>query len=93
MGRNTAGLQILQHLLGLRLLARAEQIRIHICQCQWGLHRLPALTSDQIQKVTIDNKDTYHRVRAGPYRGKESTNQARALLTRNGLESIAIKLK
>lgn len=47
----------------------------------------------QIQQVTISGKDTYHRVRAGPYRGKESANIARALLTRNGLESIAIKLK
>ena len=47
----------------------------------------------QIQKVTINGKDTYHRVRAGPYKGKESANAARALLARNGLESIAIKLK
>ncbi|MEA3278604.1 MAG: SPOR domain-containing protein [Pseudomonadota bacterium] len=49
--------------------------------------------SAQIQRVTINNKDTFHRVRAGPYRGKDALNQARALLSRNGLESIAIKLK
>jgi len=47
----------------------------------------------QIQQVTVNGKDTYHRVRTGPYKGKESVNEARALLTRNGLESIAIKLK
>jgi cell division protein FtsN len=47
----------------------------------------------RVQQVTINGKDTYHRVRAGPYRGKDSTNAARDLLTRNGLESIAIKVK
>ena len=47
----------------------------------------------QIQRVTINGKDTYHRVRAGPYRGKSAANQARTLLARNGLESITIKLK
>jgi len=47
----------------------------------------------QIQQVTVNGKDTYHRVRTGPYAGKESVTEARALLTRNGLESIAIKLK
>jgi cell division protein FtsN len=49
--------------------------------------------SSSIQKVTINGKDTYHRVRAGPYRGRDALNQARALLARNGLESMAIKLK
>jgi cell division protein FtsN len=49
--------------------------------------------SSSIQQVTINGKDTFHRVRAGPYRGKDSLNQARSLLTRNGLESLAIKLK
>ena len=47
----------------------------------------------QIQQVTINGKDTYHRVRAGPYRDRDATNQARAQLSRKGLESITIKLK
>jgi cell division protein FtsN len=47
----------------------------------------------QIQQVTINGKDTYHRVRAGPYRDKDAINQARAQLSRKGLESITIKLK
>jgi cell division protein FtsN len=47
----------------------------------------------QIQKVTINGKDTYHRVRTGTYKDKASANEARALLARNGLESITIKLK
>jgi cell division protein FtsN len=49
--------------------------------------------SSSVQKVTINGKDTYHRVRTGPYRGKDAVNQARALLAQNGLESMAIKLK
>lgn len=47
----------------------------------------------RIQRVTVNNKDTYHRVRTGPYKGKQAVNQARALLSKNGLESIAIRLK
>jgi cell division protein FtsN len=47
----------------------------------------------QIQQVTINGKDTYHRVRAGPYRDKDAANQARAQLSRKGLEAITIKLK
>jgi cell division protein FtsN len=49
--------------------------------------------SSSIQRVTINGRDTYHRVRAGPYRGRDALNQARALLARNGLESLAIKMK
>jgi cell division protein FtsN len=47
----------------------------------------------QIQRVTINGRDTYHRVRAGPYRGREAVNRARTQLARNGMESITIKLK
>lgn len=47
----------------------------------------------QIQRITINNKDTYHRVRAGPFSGKDAVNQARTLLNKNGLESVAVKLK
>jgi cell division protein FtsN len=47
----------------------------------------------QIQQVTINGKDTYHRVRSGPYSGKEAVNKTRAMLKGKGLDSIAIKLK
>jgi cell division protein FtsN len=47
----------------------------------------------QIQQVTINGKDTYHRVRTGPYQGKEAANKTRAMLERKGYETIAIKLK
>lgn len=45
-----------------------------------------------IQQVTVNGK-AYHRVRAGPYKGKQDVNKTRALLRSKGLDSIAIKLK
>jgi len=47
----------------------------------------------EIQKVTIDNKDTYHRVRSGPYRNRQDLDRVRARLKREGVDSIAIKLQ
>jgi len=47
----------------------------------------------QVQQVTINGKDTYHRVRAGPFQGKQAVNQARSQLASNGFEPIAIKVK
>jgi cell division protein FtsN len=46
----------------------------------------------RIQQVTVNGK-AYHRVRAGPYKGKQEVNKTRTRLSSNGLESIAIKLK
>ncbi|HYQ71086.1 MAG TPA: SPOR domain-containing protein [Gammaproteobacteria bacterium] len=46
-----------------------------------------------IQKVTIDNKDTYHRVRVGPFRDTGSLNTARSRLSKQGIESRVIKIK
>ena len=46
-----------------------------------------------IQKVTIDNKDTYHRVRSGPYRNRQDLDRVRSQLKREGIESVAIKLQ
>jgi cell division protein FtsN len=47
----------------------------------------------QIQRVTINDKDTYHRVRAGPFRSKQALNQARTLLSSNGFQAVPIKLR
>jgi len=46
-----------------------------------------------IQKVTIDNKDTYHRVRVGPFRDTGSLNKARSRLAKQGIESRVIKIR
>jgi cell division protein FtsN len=46
----------------------------------------------RIQRVTVNGKP-YHRVRAGPFQGKQQVNKTRALLSSRGLESITIRLK
>jgi cell division protein FtsN len=46
-----------------------------------------------IQKVTIDNKSTYHRVRVGPFHDTGSLNNARSRLSKKGIESRVIKIK
>jgi cell division protein FtsN len=45
----------------------------------------------RIQKVTINDNDTFHRVRSGPYRDTRSLDQVRQLLTRNGIKSIVVR--
>ena len=45
-----------------------------------------------IQKVTIDNKDTYHRVRVGPFHDSVALNNARNQLKKQNIESRVIKL-
>lgn len=45
-----------------------------------------------VQQVTVNGK-AYHRVRAGPFKGKQEVNKTRALLSSKGLEGITIKLK
>jgi cell division protein FtsN len=47
----------------------------------------------EIQKVSINNRDTYHRVRSGPYRSQSQLNAARNLAKKNGITSLVIKLK
>jgi cell division protein FtsN len=46
-----------------------------------------------IQKVTINNKDTYHRVRVGPFHDSSSLNNARSRLSKQGIQSSVIKIK
>ncbi|MET0067352.1 MAG: SPOR domain-containing protein [Candidatus Thiodiazotropha sp.] len=47
----------------------------------------------EIQKVSINNRDTYHRVRSGPYTSQAQLNSARKLARENGITSLVIKLK
>ena len=46
----------------------------------------------EIQKVRINSKDTFHRVRAGPY-SRDKVNLLRARLKQNNISSLVIKLK
>jgi cell division protein FtsN len=47
----------------------------------------------EVQKVTINNKDTYHRVRSGPYRSEAQLNRVRKLAKDNNISTLVIKLK
>jgi cell division protein FtsN len=47
----------------------------------------------RVQSVTVNGKDTYHRVQAGPYHGKQSVNEVRSQLKSKGMDTFAIKLK
>ena len=45
-----------------------------------------------IQKVTINNKDTYHRVRIGPFRDLSTLDKTRQTLKKKGIDSTPIKV-
>ncbi|MCU7906547.1 MAG: SPOR domain-containing protein [Candidatus Thiodiazotropha sp. (ex Epidulcina cf. delphinae)] len=47
----------------------------------------------EIQKVSINNRDTYHRVRSGPYHSRTQLNTVRRLVKENSITSLVIKLK
>lgn len=45
-----------------------------------------------VQTVTVDKKQTWHRVRVGPFKNLNDLNRARNLLKKNGIEAILIRL-
>jgi cell division protein FtsN len=45
----------------------------------------------KIDTVTINNKDTWHRVRVGPFRNQKQLNEVRARLKENHISAILIK--
>jgi cell division protein FtsN len=45
-----------------------------------------------IQKVTINNRDTYHRVRVGPFRDFSALDKTRQTLKKQGIDSTPIKV-
>lgn len=49
--------------------------------------------SISIQTVTINNKDTWHRVRVGPFSDLEQLNAARVRLREHNIKTILLKLK
>ena len=46
-----------------------------------------------IQKVTINNKDTYHRVRIGPFGTLNELDKTRQRLKKKGIDSTPIKVR
>lgn len=47
----------------------------------------------RIEKVTIDNKDTYYRVRIGPEKDLAHAQSLMARLEENGIQSLLVKVK
>lgn len=47
----------------------------------------------RIEKVTIDNKDTYYRVRVGPLRDEAKARDTLAQLEANGINAMLVKVK
>jgi cell division protein FtsN len=47
----------------------------------------------EIQKVSINNRDTFHRVRSGPYHSQSQLNTVRRLAKENNIATLVIKLK
>ena len=47
----------------------------------------------EVQKVSINNKDTYHRVRSGPYHSQAELNRVRKQASDNNISTLVIKLK
>lgn len=46
----------------------------------------------EIQTVTINNKETWHRVRVGPFTDLNALNTARARLKENNLDAILLRI-
>jgi cell division protein FtsN len=46
-----------------------------------------------IQTVSIDGEETWHRVRLGPYQSLDALNEARGRLYENHIDTIVYKLK
>ena len=47
----------------------------------------------RIEKVTIDNNDTYYRVRVGPEKSLAKAHTLMARLEQNGIQAVLMKLK
>jgi len=45
-----------------------------------------------VQTVTINNTDTYHRVRIGPFKDLDALNKARSRLNKQGIENKLIRI-
>jgi cell division protein FtsN len=46
-----------------------------------------------VQTVTINDRESWHRVLVGPFSNLSDLNKARALLQKNGVDAILIRLK
>jgi cell division protein FtsN len=49
--------------------------------------------STRVESVTINTGEVYHRVRTGPFQGKQAMEEARKTLKRHGKDPMAIKVQ
>jgi cell division protein FtsN len=68
----------------LRTAADAERLKAQLAM--QGIHA-------KVQSITVNGKETYHRVQAGPYQSKQAVNEVRGQLKAKGLETIPVKVK
>jgi len=47
----------------------------------------------KVQTVTIDNKDTWHRVQVGPILGREKADAVQKQLRQNDIDSLLMRAK
>ncbi len=47
----------------------------------------------EIQKVTLDNDETWHRVRIGPYKDLAELNSVRSLLRQNKIDTLLVRIR
>jgi len=47
----------------------------------------------KVQTVTIDNKDTWHRVQVGPIIGRKKADALKKHLQQNGIDSLLVRAK
>ena len=66
-------------------------LRLDADQGQLGLHAVGV--EAEIQEVSINNRDTFHRVRSGPYHSQRQLNAVRNLAKENNIATLVIKLK
>lgn len=45
-----------------------------------------------VQTITVNDRETWHRVRVGPFDNLKDLNSARSLLKKNGVDAILIRL-
>lgn len=67
-----------------RSLEQADQLRARLALL--GLET-------SVQTISVNDRQTWHRVRVGPYRNLNDLNRARALLKKNGVDAILIRVK
>jgi cell division septation protein DedD len=47
----------------------------------------------QVQRVTINNQDTYHRLRAGPFTDRKEMDEIRRRLRKSNVDSVLVRWK